>query len=96
MSPILFAEPDDVAGLGMHAYSVSRRGGEEWEEAWHLEEAGPREVLEYYATRNNPEGIAKTYAFLGFLDFTQVPMSDERMVVFGEVESGKRATIRGS
>lgn len=95
MSSILFAEPDEVAELGMHAYSVSRRGGEEWEEAWHLEEARPGEVLEYYMTRNNPEGIATTYAFLGFLDCTQVPISDERMVVYGEVESGKRAMIKG-
>jgi hypothetical protein len=95
MSLIPFAEPDDVAGMGMHAYSVSRRGGEEWEEAWHLEETGAGEVLEYYATRNNPEAIPITYAFLGFLDFTQVPMDAEHMVVYGEVESGKRATIRG-
>jgi hypothetical protein len=95
MSLISFAEPDDVSGMGMHAYSVSKRGGEEWEEAWHLEETGPGEVLEYYATRNNPETIPITYAFLGFLDFTQVPMDAEHLVVYAEVESGKRATIRG-
>jgi hypothetical protein len=91
---IPFAEPDEMSGMGMHIYSVSKRGGEEWEEGWHLEEAAPGQTLEYYVTRNNPEAMAITYAFLGFLDFTQVPMSDEGMALYGEVESGKRASIR--
>jgi hypothetical protein len=95
MDLISFSEADEVAGLGMHAYCVSRRGGEEWEDPWFLEEAAPGGVLEYYATRNNPETIPITYAFLGFLDFTQVPIDAEHMVLYGEVESGKRATIRG-
>jgi len=96
LNAIPFAEPDEMGPMGMHTYSVSKRGGEEWEEAWHLEEAAPGQVLEYYVTRNNPEAIAITYAFLGFLDFAQVPMSDEGMALYGEVESGKRATIRAA
>jgi len=93
---VAFDEPDEMAGQGMHFYTLSRHGGDRWEESWQLEEeASPGESLEYYITRNNPEERAITYAFLAFLDYEQVPISGDHMVLYAQVGSQRRAMPRG-
>lgn len=78
-----------VINLSPDSYSEGIR-------AWLHEVTQPGQTLEYYIQLGNDDDLDQTYAVLSFLDFQQIPISEEQFVAYVSLPTGYRMTIPAS